>query len=73
MDITGVELIMRVGLITGVLGLITGVLGLITGVLGLITGVGLIMRVNVRISNILFTYIDGTWAEGPGHRMCAKY
>ena len=34
---------------------------------------GLTMMVNVRISNILFTYVDGTWAEGPGHRMCAKY
>ena len=29
--------------------------------------------VDVRISNILFTYIDGTWASGPGHVMCAKY
>ena len=36
-------------------------------------GVGLIMGVNIRISNILFTYIDRTWAKGPGHRMCAKY
>ena len=32
--------------------------GLITGV-GLITRVGLIMGVNIRISNILFTYLDG--------------
>ena len=40
---------------------------------GLIMGIGLIMGVNIRISNILFTYIDGTWAEGPGHRMGANY
>ena len=56
-----------------VLGLITGVLGLIMGVLGLITGVGFIMGVNIRIGNILFTCVDGTWAKGPGCRMCAKY
>ena len=36
---------------------------------GLIMRVGLIMGVNIRISNILFTYLDGTWAKGP----CAKY
>ena len=59
------------GLITGV-GLIMGVLGLIMGV-GLIKGIGLIMGVNIRISNILFTYPDRTWTEGPGHIMCAKY
>ena len=29
--------------------------------------------VNIRISNILFTYVDGTCAEGPGHRMGANY
>ena len=40
--------------------------------IGLITRVGLIMGVNIRMSNILFTYVDGTWAEGPGHRMCAN-
>ena len=32
------------------------------------TGYKVMMMVNVRISNILFTYVDGTWAEGPGHR-----
>ena len=29
--------------------------------------------VNIRISNILLTYLDGTWATGPGCTMCAKY